>query len=151
MSSLTMAMSGQSPQGKTKSYSRMLHTKRALRGLVCVLFCLLSLLPFLLMIMNATRTSSAIQAGVSLIPSSHLLENWNMLLQKQNGMRLTLGRAMLNSLCITIPGTFLSVYCSCMTAISIGQTLSRLSPRATPCKQLSLHTAFHGKSSLLLV
>ena len=31
-------------------------------------------------------------------------------------------------------------------AISIGQTLSRLSPRATPCKQLSLHTAFHGIS-----
>lgn len=30
--------------------------------------------------------------------------------------------------------------------ISIGQTLSRLSPRATPCKQLSLHTAFHGIS-----
>lgn len=30
--------------------------------------------------------------------------------------------------------------------ISIGQTLSRLSPRATPYKQLSLHTAFHGIS-----
>ena len=60
-----------------------------------------------------------IQAGVSLIPSSHLMENWNMLLQKQNGMRLTLGRAMINSLCITVPGTFLAVYCSCMTAYGI--------------------------------
>ena len=33
-----------------------------------------------------------------------------------------------------------------LQTISIGQTLSRLSPRATPCKQLSLHTAFHGIS-----
>ena len=28
----------------------------------------------------------------------------------------------------------------------IGQTLAGLSPRPTPCKQLSLHTAFHGIS-----
>ena len=114
-----MAMSGQTSQPKQKSYSKVLHTKRAIRGLICILFCLLSLLPFLLMVMNATRTSGDIQAGVSLIPSSHLMENWNMLLQKQNGMRLTLGRAMLNSLCITVPGTFLAVYCSCMTAYGI--------------------------------
>ena len=114
-----MAMSGQTSQPKQKSYSKVLHTKRAIRGLICILFCLLSLLPFLLMVMNATRTSGDIQAGVTLIPSSHLMENWNMLLQKQNGMRLTLGRAMLNSLCITVPGTFLAVYCSCMTAYGI--------------------------------
>ena len=119
MSSFDMAMSGQTSQPKQKSYSKVLHTKRAIRGLICILFCLLSLLPFLLMVMNATRTSGDIQAGVSLIPSSHLMENWNMLLQKQNGMRLTLGRAMLNSLCITVPGTFLAVYCSCMTAYGI--------------------------------
>ena len=119
MASFDMAMSGQTSQPKQKSYSKVLHTKRAIRGLICILFCLLSLLPFLLMVMNATRTSGDIQAGVSLIPSSHLVENWNMLLQKQNGMRLTLGRAMLNSLCITVPGTFLAVYCSCMTAYGI--------------------------------
>ena len=45
-------------------------------------------------------------------------------------------------------GLFLSGYC--FVRISIGQTLSRLSPRATPCKQLSLHTAFHGKSSFIV-
>ncbi|MCI6782606.1 carbohydrate ABC transporter permease [Thermoguttaceae bacterium LCP21S3_D4] len=119
MASFDMAMSGQTSQPKQKSYSKVLHTKRAIRGVICILFCLLSLLPFLLMVMNATRTSGDIQAGVTLIPSSHLMENWNMLLQKQNGMRLTLGRAMLNSLCITVPGTFLAVYCSCMTAYGI--------------------------------
>ena len=66
MASFDMAMSGQTSQPKQKSYSKVLHTKRAIRGL-----------------------------------------------------RLTLGRAMLNSLCITVPGTFLAVYCSCMTAYGI--------------------------------
>ena len=32
----------------------------------------------------------------------------------------------------------------------IGQILSDLSPRPTPCKQLSLHTAFHGNSSIII-
>ena len=54
MASFDMAMSGQTSQPKHKSYSKVLHTKRAILGLICILFCLLSLLPFLLMVMNAT-------------------------------------------------------------------------------------------------
>lgn len=104
---------------RTKSYSAHLHTQRILRGIVCAFFCILSLLPFLLMIMNATRTSSAIQSGVTLIPSTHLIENWKMLMAKQNGMQLTLQMALKNSLMITIPGTFLAIYGSCMTAYGI--------------------------------
>ena len=104
---------------RTKSYSAHLHTQRILRGIVCAFFCILSLLPFLLMIMNATRTSSAIQSGVTLIPSTHLIENWKMLMAKQNGMQLTLQMALKNSLLITIPGTFLAIYGSCMTAYGI--------------------------------
>lgn len=104
---------------KQKSYSAKLHMQRVLRSIVCILFCIMSLLPFLLMIMNATRTSSAIQSGVSLIPSTHLIENWKMLMAKQNGMQLTLQGALKNSLLITIPGTFLTVYASCMTAYGI--------------------------------
>lgn len=106
-------------ENKVKSYSAKLHTQRVIRGVVCILFCLLSLLPFLMMVMNATRTSNAIQAGVTLIPSSHLLENWKMLLEKQNGMQLKLQSAVLNSLLITVPGTFFAVYGSCMTAYGI--------------------------------
>lgn len=106
-------------ESRQKSYSSKIHTQRILRGIICILFCILSLLPFLMMIVNASRTSSAIQAGVTLVPSSHLLENWKMLMEKQNGMQLTLQRAMTNSLMITIPGTFLAVYGSCMTAYGI--------------------------------
>ena len=43
MASFDMAMSGQTSQPKQKSYSKVLHTKRAIRGLICILFCLLSL------------------------------------------------------------------------------------------------------------
>lgn len=45
-----------------------------------------------------------------------------------------------------IDTTLKKQYYAYTDTISIGQTLSRLSPRATPCKQLSLHTAFHGIS-----
>lgn len=107
------------PSNKEKSYSTKLHTQRVIRGIVCILFCLMSLLPFLMMIMNSTRTSNAIQAGITLIPSSHLLQNWHTLVEKQNGMQLQLQTAVLNSMLITVPGTFLAVYGSCMTAYGI--------------------------------
>lgn len=68
---------------------------------------------------NATRTSDAIKAGIPLIPSTHFLENWKNLLIKQNGMQITLQRAALNSLMITVPGTFCAVYFSAMTAYGI--------------------------------
>jgi multiple sugar transport system permease protein len=106
-------------ESKPKSYSAKLHTQRMIRGVVCILFCLLSLLPFLMMVMNATRASEAIQAGITLIPSDHLITNWKMLMEKQNGMQLKLQSAVLNSLIITVPGTFLAVYGSCMTAYGI--------------------------------
>ncbi len=104
---------------KSKSYSASLKRQKLFRYIVCAFFCIISLLPFILLVMNATRSSAAIQAGVSLIPSTHLIENWKNLLLKQNGMQLTLQRAALNSLLITVPGTFCSVYFSTMTAYGI--------------------------------
>ncbi|MCD7885135.1 MAG: carbohydrate ABC transporter permease [Lachnospiraceae bacterium] len=102
-----------------ESYMRSLRRQRIFRTVVCIIFCIISLLPFLILCMNATRTSDAIKSGLSLIPSTHFLENWRNLLAKQNGMQITLQRATLNSLCITVPGTALSVYFSSMTAYGI--------------------------------
>ncbi|MCD8336187.1 MAG: carbohydrate ABC transporter permease [Lachnospiraceae bacterium] len=101
------------------SYLRHLRNQRIFRMVVCIIFCCISLLPFLILCMNATRTSEAIQSGLSLIPSTHFLENWKNLLAKQNGMQITLQRACLNSLIITVPGTILSVYFSSMTAYGV--------------------------------
>lgn len=102
-----------------KSYYSVIKRKSLLRTLVCVFFCLISLGPFLLLVMNATRTSDAIKAGISLVPSTHFFENWKNLLIKQNGMQITLQRAAMNSLLITVPGTFCAVYFSAMTAYGI--------------------------------
>lgn len=101
------------------SYLRHLRNQRIFRTVICIIFCCISLLPFLILCMNATRTSEAIQSGLSLIPSTHFLENWRNLLAKQNGMQITLQRACLNSLIITVPGTVLSVYFSSMTAYGV--------------------------------
>ncbi|MCD8346387.1 MAG: carbohydrate ABC transporter permease [Lachnospiraceae bacterium] len=101
------------------SYLRHLRNQRIFRTVICIIFCCISLLPFLILCMNATRTSEAIQSGLSLIPSTHFLENWKNLLAKQNGMQITLQKACLNSLIITVPGTILSVYFSSMTAYGV--------------------------------
>lgn len=50
---------------KTKSYSGYLLRQRVLRGLVCLFFCVIALTPFILMVMNATRSSDAIKSGIS--------------------------------------------------------------------------------------
>lgn len=101
------------------SYSRSLMHQRVFRTVICVIFCIIALLPFLLLVMNATRSSDAIKSGISLIPSSHFLENWKNLMIKQNGMQITLQKAALNSLMITVPGTALAVYFSSLTAYGI--------------------------------
>ena len=103
----------------TRSYSATLRRQTIIRTAVCVFFCIVSLLPFLLLVSNSTRTSDAIKAGISLLPSTHFLENWKNLMIKQNGMQITLQRAALNSLMITVPGTFCAVYFSAMTAYGI--------------------------------
>lgn len=104
---------------KDKSYSASLRTQKILRGIVCVLFCLLSLGPFILLILNSTRDSDSIKLGVSLIPGTHFFENWKNLLIKQDGMQITLQRALWNSLVITVPATACAVYFSSMTAYGI--------------------------------
>ena len=104
---------------KTKSYSASLKRQTFIRTAICIFFCAVSLFPFLLLVSNATRTSDAIKSGISLIPSTHFFENWKNLLLKQNGMQITLQRAALNSLIITVPGTFCAVYFSAMTAYGI--------------------------------
>lgn len=101
------------------SYSRNQKMQKLLRNVVCIFFCILCLIPFVLMLMNATRTSEAIKTGVTLIPSTHFLENWRTLQEKQNGMQLTITKSMINSFCIAAPGTFCAVYFSAMTAYGI--------------------------------
>lgn len=112
-------MASQSNDLNLKSYSKDLRSQKILRNVICIFFCFLCLVPFLLLCINATRTSDAIKTGISFIPSTHFLDNWAGLKAKENGMQITLFKSMLNSLIIAVPYTFCAVYFSAMTAYGI--------------------------------
>ena len=43
------------------SYSKNLLHHRIIRTVICILFCILALLPFILLVMNATRDSNLLR------------------------------------------------------------------------------------------
>lgn len=101
------------------AYLRKRTATNVLRTVVCGILCIISLLPFLMLFMNATRESNAIKAGVSLIPSSFLLQNIQTLQIKSQGLGISFFPAMRNSFLIAVPSTVLSVYVSALTAYGI--------------------------------
>lgn len=98
-------------------HARILGAK-IFRNAICIFLCFLSLIPFWIMIVNATRTSVDIQQGLSLIPSHYFLENWKKLLY-QCSEQVPLWGYMVNSLVIAVPSTLLAVYFSTMTAYGV--------------------------------
>lgn len=79
-----------------------------------ILLGILCLLPFLLMLVNATRSGTEIVSSFTLIPSTHLKENWDAVFEYFN---LFLG--MWNSVKVAVPATLLSAYFSAMTAYAL--------------------------------
>ncbi len=75
--------------------SRAVKIQKVFRMTVCILLCLLSLFPFYIMIINATRLSSDIQQGISLTPSGEFFKNFNNLMLKAKGVGTPLHKAML--------------------------------------------------------
>ena len=55
---------------KTSSMSFAVTVHKVLRHLVCIFLCCLSLFPFIIMVVNATRPSAAIESKFTLIPSN---------------------------------------------------------------------------------
>jgi multiple sugar transport system permease protein len=82
-----------------------------------VLFFILILIivPIWLLLVNATRSTVEIQQGLSMIPSSHLVDNYNVLLNR--GLNITRGFA--NSFYVAALSTIVTVYFSMLTAYGI--------------------------------
>ena len=82
-----------------------------------VLFILLAvtIVPIWLLIVNATRSTSEIQQGISILPSTYLLDNYNILL----GRGLNMVRGFSNSLFVAVASTIITVYFSLLTAYGI--------------------------------
>lgn len=102
---------------KGEQYQAMLTVKKVLRHIVCIFLCILSLIPFWIMFVNATRKSVDIQTKFSLIPSTHLFSNFSKMLAQCS--EVSLWTYMLNSCIIAVTSTVLSVYFSTMTAYGI--------------------------------
>jgi multiple sugar transport system permease protein len=82
-----------------------------------VLFVLLviTIVPIWLLLVNATRSTTEIQQGISILPSSHLIENYRILLSKG----LNLPRGFANSLFVAVASTAITVYFSMLTAYAL--------------------------------
>lgn len=88
---------------------------RLLVYLLIAFLLLLIIVPIWLLIVNSTRSTSEIQQGISMLPSSHLLENWRLL--KSKGLNLPQGFA--NSLFLAVSSTVVTVYFSLLTAYAL--------------------------------
>ncbi len=82
----------------------------------CILLAIISLLPFVIMIINSTRSTTQIQQhAISLIPSTHLLENFKVL----TGKTFDPIKGFINSMIISCGATICTVYFSTMTAYAL--------------------------------
>lgn len=84
---------------------------------VCIFLALLSIFPFLIMIVNSTRSTVEIQAhAVSLIPSKYVFDNIDILVSKDMFIPW---RGFMNSAIISTGSTVLGLYFSTLTAFAV--------------------------------
>lgn len=83
---------------------------------VCIFLVVLSILPFWIMLMNATRGTFEIQQNsISLLPSKYLISNLQVLLGKSfNPLK-----GFINSMTISVGATACTVYFSSLTAYAL--------------------------------
>lgn len=80
---------------------------------VCTFLAILSILPFWIMIVNATRSTNEIQQhAISLIPSTYMINNVKILLGKSFNPAV----GFMNSILISVGATALALYFSSLTA-----------------------------------
>ena len=83
---------------------------------VCIFLTILSIMPFLIMIVNATRSTTQIQQhAISLIPSTYMLKNIAILM----GKSFNPIKGFVNSMIISTGATACAVYFSTMTAYTL--------------------------------
>lgn len=88
--------------------------KKGILYFLLILLAATCMFPFLLMMVNATRNGHEIVTGFTLIPSTHLIENWNQVFDYFN-----LFKGMWNSILVAVPATLLCAYFSTMTAYGL--------------------------------
>ncbi len=80
-----------------------------------IVFTLIAIVPVWLMLVNATRSTPEINAGISMLPSKYSIANWHILTGR--GFKIAVGFR--NSLTISACVTILCVYFSSLVAYGI--------------------------------
>lgn len=83
--------------------------------ILMILFALIAVVPVYIMLVNATRTTAQINSGLTLIPSTHAVENWHILTSRS----FKIWQGFRNSLVISVFSTLFCVYFSALTAYGI--------------------------------
>ncbi len=98
-------------------------TSRAGVYLVLLVVAFVCIVPFYIMLVNATRTNQDINRGPSLVPGTALVQNWDTLIKGRvdpnTGLRsggLDIPRGFVNSLIVALSSTALAAYFSALTA-----------------------------------
>jgi multiple sugar transport system permease protein len=90
------------------------------RNIVCIILCFFALIPFWLLFVNSTLSDSAINQGLHILPGLEFINNFKKVLVG-TGVTSTVSiqKALLNSLIITVPTTILQVYFGALTAYGV--------------------------------
>lgn len=88
---------------------------RILVYVVLVILVIITIIPLWLLLVNATRSTTEIQQGLSILPSTHLIDNYQILLSKG----LNVSRGFSNSLFVALASTVVTMYFSLLTAYGI--------------------------------
>ena len=88
--------------------------KKSILYLSLILLALTCVLPFILMVVNATRSGIDIMTSFSFLPGDALAENWETVSSYFN-----LFKGFYNSLLVAIPATILTAYFSAITAYAL--------------------------------
>lgn len=101
-----------------KKVSRSEKTKsgifKALLYVFLIVLAVLCFLPFMLMMVNSTRSGNEIMTSFSLLPGTSFAENWKVVTENMD-----LGRGFLNSLFLAVCNTLLVSYFSALTAYGL--------------------------------
>lgn len=90
--------------------------KKSIIYICLTILALACLLPFILMIVNSTRTGQQISTSFSFVPGPAFKENWDIVMDSEY---INIFRAMFNSIIIAVPATLLTSYFSALTAYGL--------------------------------
>lgn len=97
-----------------RKFSSKVYT--VVKYVLCILLAILSILPFYIMFVNATRSTSEIQQhAISFLPSSNFMTNWDVL----NGKDFSPLTGFMNSAIVSIGVTICTVYFASLTAYAL--------------------------------